>query len=45
MKHLHSNGYGFIFQTKLYPSPMQGEQAPAGVIAGTRFNCSADGYV
>lgn len=33
MKHLHSNGYGFVFQTMLYPSPMQGEQAPAGVIA------------
>lgn len=33
MKQLHENDYGFVFNTTLFPAPMQGESAPAGIIA------------
>ncbi|MFA6769913.1 MAG: exodeoxyribonuclease VII large subunit [Bacteroidales bacterium] len=33
MKHLHENDYGFVLNTTLFTSPMQGEGAPAGIIA------------
>jgi len=33
MKHLSENEYGFGFYTELFPSPMQGEAAPAGIIS------------
>lgn len=33
MKHLHENEYGFRFHTELFQAPMQGEEAPAGIIA------------
>ena len=33
MKHLEGNGYGFGFMVKLYPAPMQGGEAPAGIAA------------
>lgn len=33
MKHLHENEYGFRFYTELFQAPMQGEEAPAGIIA------------
>jgi exodeoxyribonuclease VII large subunit len=33
MKHLEGNGYGFGFMVKLYPAPMQGVEAPAGIAA------------
>ena len=32
MNHLYDNGYGFRFYTRLYPAPMQGAAAPAGII-------------
>ncbi|HIZ88032.1 MAG TPA: exodeoxyribonuclease VII large subunit [Candidatus Coprenecus pullistercoris] len=32
MNHLYDNGYGFRFYTKLYPAPMQGAAAPAGIM-------------
>ena len=32
MNHLYDNGYGFRFYTRLYPAPMQGATAPAGII-------------
>lgn len=33
MHHLHENEYGFTFFTRLYQAPMQGDTAPAGIIA------------
>ncbi len=33
MKHLSQNDIGTGFYTKLYPSPMQGEEAPGGIIS------------
>lgn len=33
MHHLHENGYGFRFFTRLYQAPMQGDTAPSGIIA------------
>lgn len=33
MKHLNDNDYGFNFYTKLFPAPMQGSEAPAGIIS------------
>ncbi len=33
IQHLHGNVYGFAFTTILFPAPMQGEEAPAGIIA------------
>lgn len=33
MEHLQENGYGFRFKTTLFESPMQGAEAPAGVIS------------
>ncbi len=33
IKHLHQNEYGFSFNTVLFPSPMQGSEAPSGIIA------------
>ena len=33
MEHLHNNGYGFKFFSELFPAPMQGAEAPAGIIA------------
>ncbi|MCF0164771.1 MAG: exodeoxyribonuclease VII large subunit [Bacteroidales bacterium] len=33
MKHLHNNIYGFRFETDLYPAPLQGNEAPSGIIA------------
>lgn len=33
MKHIEENGSAFNFRIQLYPSPMQGENAPAGIIA------------
>lgn len=33
MHHLHENGYGFRFYTRLYQAPMQGSAAPAGIAA------------
>ena len=32
MNHLYDNGYGFRFYTRLYPAPMQGATAPAGIM-------------
>ncbi len=32
IKHLHENEYGYRFYTKLFPAPVQGENAPAGII-------------
>ncbi len=32
-KHLHENEYGFHFVTALYEAPVQGADAPAGIIA------------
>ena len=33
MNHLHNNGFGYKFHTELFPAPMQGAEAPAGIIA------------
>jgi len=33
MEHLHGNQYGFTFATTLFPAPMQGAEAPSGIIA------------
>lgn len=33
MKHLTENGSGFLFHVRLYSAPMQGDAAPAGIIA------------
>ncbi|HKM12505.1 MAG TPA: exodeoxyribonuclease VII large subunit [Bacteroidales bacterium] len=33
IQHLHGNIYGFAFSTTLFPAPMQGAEAPAGIIA------------
>ncbi|MBP5505018.1 MAG: exodeoxyribonuclease VII large subunit [Bacteroidales bacterium] len=33
MEHLHNNPYGFKFVSELFPAPMQGVEAPAGIIA------------
>ncbi len=33
MEHLNSNPYGFRFVCELFPAPMQGDQAPEGIIA------------
>lgn len=33
IQHLHGNEYGFTFVTALFPAPMQGAEAPAGIIA------------
>ena len=32
MKHLGENGYGFTFFTRLFEAPMQGDDAPSGII-------------
>lgn len=32
MKHLHENESGFSFYTQLFPAPMQGNDAPQGII-------------
>lgn len=33
MKHLHENEYGFSFFTELFSAPLQGSEAPSGIIA------------
>ncbi len=33
MDHLHGNAYGFKFSSELFAAPMQGADAPAGIIA------------
>ncbi|MBR5736279.1 MAG: exodeoxyribonuclease VII large subunit [Bacteroidales bacterium] len=33
MNHLHGNGLGYKFSTELFNAPMQGTDAPAGIIA------------
>ena len=33
MEHLHNNPYGFKFISELFPAPLQGNEAPAGIIA------------
>ncbi len=33
IEHLHGNQYGFTFATTLFPAPMQGAEAPSGIIA------------
>ena len=33
MNHLHNNGFGYKFHTELFSAPMQGSDAPAGIIA------------
>lgn len=33
MNHLHNNGLGYKFHTELFQAPMQGADAPAGIIA------------
>ena len=33
MNHLHNNGFGYKFRTELFQAPMQGADAPAGIIA------------
>ncbi len=33
MDHLHGNAYGFKFSGELFAAPMQGSEAPAGIIA------------
>ena len=33
MRHLHDNGLGYKFSTELFPAPMQGADAPQGIIA------------
>ncbi len=33
MDHLHNNPYGFAFFSELFEAPMQGSDAPAGIIA------------
>ena len=33
MNHLHHNGFGYKFNTELFQAPMQGAEAPAGIIA------------
>lgn len=33
MRHLHENEYGFYFETTLFPAPVQGKDAPEGIIA------------
>ena len=33
MNHLHNNGFGYKFHTELFQAPMQGAEAPAGIIA------------
>ncbi|NCC46676.1 MAG: exodeoxyribonuclease VII large subunit, partial [Bacteroidia bacterium] len=32
MMHLHQNEFGFLFESVLFPAPMQGDTAPAGII-------------
>ena len=32
MKHLEENNYGFVFGTKLFEAPMQGGEAPLGIV-------------
>ena len=33
MDHLHNNPYGFKFESELFPAPLQGSEAPVGIIA------------
>ncbi|MDD3200951.1 MAG: exodeoxyribonuclease VII large subunit [Bacteroidales bacterium] len=33
MRHLHENEYGYKFETTLFSAPMQGNEAPQGIIA------------
>lgn len=33
MEHLHKNPYGFRFTSELFPAPLQGSDAPSGIIA------------
>mgnify|MGYP004444489523 CR=1 FL=1 len=33
MNHLHKNPYGYSFATELFAAPMQGKEAPGGIIA------------
>ena len=33
LDHLHNNAYGFKFASELFPAPLQGADAPAGIIA------------
>lgn len=33
MRHLHDNGLGYKFSTELFPAPMQGADAPSGIIS------------
>ena len=33
MEHLHNNPYGFRFISELFPAPLQGNEAPSGIIA------------
>ncbi|MBR5034458.1 MAG: exodeoxyribonuclease VII large subunit [Bacteroidales bacterium] len=33
MEHLHNNPYGFKFTSELFPAPLQGNEASAGIIA------------
>ena len=33
INHLHNNGFGYKFHTELFQAPMQGAEAPAGIIA------------
>jgi len=33
MEHLHHNQYGFIFRSELFEAPMQGADAPEGIVA------------
>lgn len=33
VRHLSGNGYGFSFVPELFPAPVQGQEAPAGIVA------------
>ena len=43
IKHLHSNEYGFRFVTELFAAQMQGEDAPASIIAALEEIASREG--
>lgn len=45
MNHLHSNPFGYHFETKLFISPMQSSEAPAGIISALdAIACKAEHY-
>lgn len=48
VRHIEDNGYGFRFRYRLYPAPMQGDSAPAGIVSALEQvysdSCQGAGY-